>query len=70
MLQLNLITEQKIAKLISLVEELRIELPNVKNRSDEEAELMQQATDPQVILEAIQKIADSSIGLPTEEISP
>jgi uncharacterized membrane protein len=68
MLQLNLITEQKITKLISLVEELRTDLPNVKNRDDEEAELMQQATDPQVILEVIQKIADSSLGSPVEEI--
>jgi uncharacterized membrane protein len=60
MLQLNLITEQKIAKLISLVEELRTDLPNVKNRNDEEAELMKQATDPQVILEVIQKISEPS----------
>ena len=64
MLQLNLITEQKIAKLISLVEELRTDLPNVKNRTDEEAELMKQATDPQVILEVIQKISEPS---PTHE---
>jgi uncharacterized membrane protein len=54
MLQLNLITEQKIAKLISLVEELRTDLPNVKNRDDLEAEIMQQAIDPQAILEVIQ----------------
>ena len=60
MLQLNLITEQKIAKLISLVEELRTDLPNVRNRNDEEAELMKQATDPQVILEVIQKISEPS----------
>jgi hypothetical protein len=54
-LQLNLITEKKIAKLISLVEELRTDLPNVKNRNDEEAETMKQAIDPQAILETIQK---------------
>jgi uncharacterized membrane protein len=60
MLQFNLITEQKIAKLISLVEELRIDLPNVKNRDDLEAELMKQATDPQVILEVIQKNLEQS----------
>jgi uncharacterized membrane protein len=53
MLQLNLLTEQKIAKLISLVEELRTDLPNVKNRDDLEAEVMKQSIDPQVILEAI-----------------
>ncbi len=67
MLQLNLITEQKIAKLISLVEELRTDLPNVKNRNDEEAELMKQATDPQVILEVIQKISEPSSSSSVEE---
>jgi uncharacterized membrane protein len=69
MLQLNLITEQKIAKLISLVEELRTDLPNVKNRNDEEADLMKQATDPQVILEVIQKISEPSPTIDSEEQS-
>ena len=55
MLQLNLITEQKIAKLISLVEELRTDLPNVKNRDDLEAEIMKQSIDPQAILEVLQQ---------------
>jgi uncharacterized membrane protein len=55
MLQLNLITEQKIAKLILLVEELRTDLPNVKNRADSEAEVMQRAIDPQAILEVLQQ---------------
>lgn len=53
-LQLNLLTEQKIAKLISLVEELRTDLPNVNNREDAEAEVMKQATDPQAILDVLQ----------------
>lgn len=60
MLQLNLITEQKIAKLISLVEELRRDLPNVNNRLDFEAELMKQSTDPQAILEVIQQTLELS----------
>jgi uncharacterized membrane protein len=60
MLQLNLLTEQKIAKLISLVEELRTDLPNVSNRFDFEAELMKQATDPQAILEVIQQNLEQS----------
>jgi uncharacterized membrane protein len=67
MLQLNLITEQKIAKLISLVEELRTDLPNVRNRNDLEAEMMKQSTDPQVILEVIQKISDPSTIEPEED---
>ena len=54
-IQLNLVTEQKIAKLISLVEELRTDLPNVKNRNDAEAEEMKQSIDPQAILEVIQQ---------------
>jgi uncharacterized membrane protein len=49
-LQLNLLTEQKIAKLIALVEELRIDLPNVRNRQDIEAEEMQKIADPQALL--------------------
>ncbi|MCY7335591.1 MAG: DUF1003 domain-containing protein [Chamaesiphon sp.] len=59
-IQLNLVTEQKIAKLISLVEELRTDLPNVKNRQDLEAEMMTQATDPQAILEVIQQSSDTA----------
>jgi uncharacterized membrane protein len=55
MVQLNLLTEQKITKLIALVEELRIDLPDVKNRDDLEAEMMQQAADPQAILGVLQQ---------------
>jgi uncharacterized membrane protein len=67
MLQLNLITEQKIAKLISLVEELRIDLPNVKNRDDLEAEIMQQSIDPQAILEVLQQISIPQSTPPAED---
>ncbi len=54
-LQLNLLTEQKIAKLIALVEELRVDLPNVRDRYDLEAEMMQQATDPLIVLDILQE---------------
>jgi uncharacterized membrane protein len=60
MLQLNLLTEQKIAKLIALVEELREDLPNVQNRQDLEAEVMQKATDPQVVLDILQETQKQS----------
>lgn len=66
MLQLNLITEQKIAKLISLVEELRTDLPNVRNRADLEAKIMQQAIDPQAILEVIQHNSEHTSTPPVE----
>lgn len=55
MLQLNLLSEQKIAKIIALLEELRTDLPNVINRHDSEAQLMQSAADPIAVLEALQK---------------
>ncbi|MEA5571764.1 DUF1003 domain-containing protein [Calothrix sp. UHCC 0171] len=57
-LQLNLLTEQKIAKLIALVEELRTDLPNVQNRYDREAEVMQQSTNPQIVLDILQHNLD------------
>lgn len=52
-LQLILLTEQRSAKLISLLEELRVDLPNVRNRVDPEAELMREASEPEAILEAL-----------------
>ena len=54
-LQINLLTEQKIAKLIELVEELRSDLPTIRDRDDLEAKIMQQATDPQVVLDILQE---------------
>ena len=56
-LHLTLMTEQKVAKLISLIEELRKDLPNVKNRSDLEAEIMQQSVDPHQVINALEEIS-------------
>ena len=54
-LQLNLLTEQKTAKLIELVEKLRADLPTIEDHRDPEAERMQRATDPQTVLAVLQK---------------
>jgi uncharacterized membrane protein len=59
-LQINLLTEQKIAKLIKLIEELREDLPTIRDRYDWEAQIMQQATDPQVVLDIIQENLEQS----------
>lgn len=48
-LQVNLLTEQKTAKVIELIEELRRDLPNVRNRRDREAEAMQCAAEPLLV---------------------
>ncbi len=58
MLQIDLLTEQKIVKIISLLEELRADLPNVRNRQDTEAEEMQQPIDPHALLTALKESLD------------
>ena len=55
MLQINLLNEQKIAKVIELIEELRTDTPDIANRFDLEANIMQQSTDPQVVLNILQE---------------
>jgi len=52
-LKVTLLTEQKAAKLIDLLEELRRDLPNVKNRHDAAAETLQQAMNPSLVLAAL-----------------
>jgi uncharacterized membrane protein len=44
-LQVNLIAEEKIAKLVSLIEELRRDLPSVRHRRDSLASAMTEAVD-------------------------
>lgn len=58
MLQINLLNEQKIAKVIELIEELRADTPDIVNRFDWEANVMQQSTDPQVVLNILQENLD------------
>ena len=52
-LQVNLLSEHKVAKLIALLEELRRDLPMVRDRVDQEAVAMQEAVDPQAMLDAL-----------------
>lgn len=59
-LQINLGAEQKIAKLIALVEELRRDLPSVRNRVDPVAEAMAEAFDPHAVLTALEQTLDES----------
>jgi uncharacterized membrane protein len=53
-LQLNLLTEQKTTKRIHLLEELRHDLPMAHDRHDAVAAVMQTATDPRQVLEALE----------------
>ena len=62
-LQVNLLAEQKVAKLIALMEELRRDIPTVKDRFDPEAEAMQQSPDPHAVLEALEEKIDEAASL-------
>ena len=53
-LQVNLLAEQKIAKLIALVEELRRDLPQVRDRVDPVAEAMKESVEPALIASILQ----------------
>lgn len=59
-LKVTLLTEQKTAKLIDLIEELRRDLPNVKNRLDADAATLQQSMTPSLVLAALDEIAPSA----------
>ena len=52
-LQLAILSEQKAAKIISLIEELREDHPGIRDRSDHEATAMSTAADPHSVLEVI-----------------
>jgi uncharacterized membrane protein len=53
-LQVNLLAEQKVAKLIALIEELRRDLPSVQNRKDVVADAMAEAFDPGIAISALE----------------
>jgi uncharacterized membrane protein len=55
-LQVNLMTEQKVAKMIDLMEELRRDLPMVKDRYDAQAASFAKETDALQVLTAIEEV--------------
>lgn len=63
-LKVTLLTEQKVAKLIDLMEELRRDLPNVKDRHDPEAAVLRQSMNPDLVLAALDERSD-----PAERLS-
>jgi uncharacterized membrane protein len=54
-LQVSLLTEQKVTKLIHLVEELRRDMPMVKDRDDPQATEFQETTDTAAVISAIEE---------------
>jgi uncharacterized membrane protein len=67
-LQVNLLAEQKIAKLIGLLEELRRDLPTVRDRVDKMADAMTEPVDPHAVMSALEdKLGSDSDAPPPPE---
>jgi uncharacterized membrane protein len=58
-LQINLLAEQKVTKLIELVEELRCDMPNVRNRVDRVADEMKEPVDTEAVMSALDKTLET-----------
>ena len=73
-LELAILSEQKAAKIIELLEEMRRDSPHLRNRVDEQAEAMSTPADPESVLEAIKEThAEAeliSMALRPEEAEP
>ena len=59
-LELTILSEQKIAKVVALIEELRQDSPHVRDRVDELADVMSQPADPLSVIDAIKDIRSES----------
>jgi uncharacterized membrane protein len=69
-LQVTLLTEQKVSKLIRLLEELRHDLPNVRDRHDPQASVLQEAANTEQVLTAIEQGGLTSANPAGEEPKP
>lgn len=54
-LQISMLAERKAAKIVQLLEELRVDTPSVPNREDREAQEMTLATDPHEVAEELER---------------
>lgn len=61
-LELAIMTEQKGAKIVSLMEEMRRDNPLLLNRADPQAEAMSTPADPEAVFEAIKDNQAGTVG--------
>ena len=59
-LQISLLAEQKAAKVIQLLEELRRDMPTVRNRVDHQADAMQQPVDTAAVMTVLEETLDNA----------
>lgn len=60
-LQIGLLAEQKVTKLIALMEELRRDIPSVRDRHDPVAEAMQEPVDAGAVLIALEASLEDTL---------
>lgn len=60
-LQINLLVEHKVTKVIDLLEELRRDLPIVENREDPQARAMMETVDPHSVLQSLNETFEQAI---------
>jgi uncharacterized membrane protein len=65
-LQISMLGERKAAKVIQLLEELRQDMPSVRNRPDREAEEMTLPTDPHTVSEQLERRTPTRGELPQD----
>ncbi len=65
-LQISMLGERKAAKLIQLLEELRYDMPSVRNRQDPEAEELTLPADPHEVAEQLEKRTPARGELPAD----
>jgi uncharacterized membrane protein len=61
-LHVNLLSEQKVTKLIALMEELRRDLPQVHNRADPQAEAMCRPVDTHAVIARLEEHIEVRLG--------
>jgi uncharacterized membrane protein len=60
-LELAILSDQKSAKIIKLLEEMRRDHPDLRDRVDNDAHVMSTPTDPQAVLDAIKASHDEML---------
>jgi uncharacterized membrane protein len=69
-LELAIMTEQKGAKIIALMEEMRRDSPQMLDRVDHQANAMATPTDPSAVHEAFKETHEEMLADPSQETAP
>lgn len=60
-MQISLLVERKVSKVIDLLEELRRDTPNIENRHDPQAEAMKENVDPHAVITSLNQSLEEAV---------